>query len=324
MHPMNSSKTQLLIVGVQRSGTTLLRLILNAHSQIAIPRESVFLMALLKKKFLNGYISGDSLKALIDYLLVNADFNFNYDYYDDLFSQLYQKERFTLRELIDDIFSGYCQREGKRIWGNKTPSLFRKIDILYTLFPNAGFIHIVRDGRDTFHSERKMNPSKDNVVVAALEWCYKLFKIEKSFKKIPYDNKITIRYEDLIDEPERTIKSICSTIGIDYEAGMLDFYKTSRNHAPDHHSELIFNPLNKNNKYKWKKNLTHREKKIYNIITRHYLKKYNYEIENSSLNFSDILFLFKSLFIELPRRLIRIIHYKKIFEKAVINGQSVK
>ncbi|GAN31521.1 sulfotransferase [Candidatus Brocadia sinica JPN1] len=82
------------------------------------------------------------------------------------------------------------------------------------MFPDAKFIHIVRDGRDVFDSWRKMNSFNDNVAAAALDWRYKLFRIEKSFKKIPEENKITIRYEDLLENPENTIKSICSVIGI--------------------------------------------------------------------------------------------------------------
>src|SRR3990172_5852435 len=61
---MASVKGRFFIIGTQRSGTTLLRLILNSHSQIAIPRESVFLMPLLKKRFINRCFSGKTIKVL--------------------------------------------------------------------------------------------------------------------------------------------------------------------------------------------------------------------------------------------------------------------
>jgi hypothetical protein len=316
---MASVKGRFFIIGTQRSGTTLLRLILNSHSQIAIPRESAFLMPLLKKKFINRCFSGKTIKAFDDNISLLPVFKNTYvdGNYSDFFSQLSQRERVTLRELIDDMFSSHCRNEGKSIWGNKTPSFFRKIDILFTLFPDAKFIHIVRDGRDVFDSWRKMNPSMNNVAFVALDWRYKLLRIEKSFKKIPANNRITIRYEDLLNTPENIIESICSLLGVNREANMLDFYKSSHKYTIPHHSELIFKPLDKSNVYKWKNNLISREVKIFNLLARHYLKKYNYEIENSTLTLLDILFMIKSLLVGLPQRLIRIIRMKRIMEKAL-------
>lgn len=315
---MELNKKQIFIIGAQRSGTTLLRLILNAHSQIAVSGEAEFLMSFLKRKYLNHRISGSLLKTFFNDCV---SLKSSYASFAGFFSQLTQREKLTLRDLVDDMFSSYCRSEGKYIWGNKTTSFFRKIDILFDLFPDAKFIHIVRDGRDVFDSRRKMNPVDSNAAVAALDWDYNLYKVEKSFRKILPNNKITIHYEDLLDDPETTIKSVCSLIGVEYEANMLGFYKTSSHYTASQHSELIFKPLNKNNKYKWRKNLTYREVKIFDLLARHYLRKYNYEIENNLPGFSDILFMFKGLFIDLPHKLIRIVSINNVFKKAVGRGR---
>ena len=71
----------LFLIGAQRSGTTLLRLLLNAHSQIAIPEEGSFLMPLLKRKYLKKKIAGAPLKRLVSYLMLNDQFRlWGYDY----------------------------------------------------------------------------------------------------------------------------------------------------------------------------------------------------------------------------------------------------
>ncbi len=320
---MLSTEKRIFIIGTQRSGTTLLRLILNSHSEISIPEEATFLMPLLKKKYLHKKIAGDSLKALLDYIKLNAQFKlWNYDH-GDLLPRLADKKQLMLKDLIDEIYYSYCHSKGKKIWGDKTPSFFRKLDILHGLFPEAKFIHIVRDGRDIFDSWRKMDPSKNNASVIALDWSYKLFKIDRSFKKIPEGNRITIRYEDLLDDPEKTVMQICSVIGIGYEDNMLNFYRTSHDYIGDHHSRLIFKPLDRKNKYKWKKNLLPREISILNFLAGHYLKKYSYELKNNKLKLNDLIYMFKALTSGIPARIIQILRIKKTVEKAVKNGTSV-
>ena len=317
------SDSPFFIVGTQRSGTTLLRLILNSHSLIAVPEEATFLMPLLKRRYLQTKISGEDLQSLINYLRLNPQFSLWSKDYSKYFDILLQKKEIHVKELINDLFTIYAHYEGKKIWGDKTPSFFRKIDILYTLFPNAKFIHIVRDGRDVFNSWRKIDASKNNAPVVAMDWSYKLYEIEKSFKKIPDKNKITIRYEDLLDEPEKVLLDVCLFLGVEYESEMLNFYKKSKKYIGKHHSSLIFCPITDKNKFKWKKELTPQEISSFILIARKFLKKYNYNTQTATLNISTIIFLLKNILIGLPLRLFQVLITKSIYEKALKKGQPV-
>ncbi len=315
---MNKSTGKFFILGTQRSGTTLLRLILNSHSKIAIPKESVFLCPLLKKKYLNFFFTKNFLKSFGEYNSAISVFKSLYDgYYRDYFSQPFKYEKVTLRDLIDDIFTSFSIKEGKSIWGNKTTSFFSKIDLLHNLFPEAKFIHIVRDGRDVFDSRRRFDSKLTNVAVCAIDWKYKLNCIEKSFKKISSKNKIVIRYEDLLDNPEKTLKSICSLLEIDYETSMLNFNITSQRYAATNHSKLISKPLDKNNKYKWKNNLNNQEIKIFNLLAKNKIIKYNYELKNDAPNIVDIIVILKSLFVNMTLRFIQISRTKQIMERGL-------
>ena len=321
---LSTKRPSIFIVGTQRAGTTLLRLILNAHSHIAIPEEAWFLAPLLKQKELSQSIEGQRLNTLVKYLSLNLQFKlWNYDN-SEFISSLSSRKSITVKQLVNDLFTSYCRNMGKSIWGDKTPSFFRKIDILYTLFPEAKFIHIVRDGRDVFDSWRKIDQSKDNVAVTALDWRYKLFKIENSFNKIPESNRITIRYEDLLENPDKTVKTLCFFIGIKYESNMLNFYQTSHNYVGEHHSSLIFNPLNKDNRFKWKKNLSQREVRIFNTLARRYLWKYGYEVQDERFNASDLIYILKDLFIGLPKRAYQVLYANKVLEIAFIKGWPAK
>ena len=305
--PSRSQSNPIFIVGTQRSGTTLLRLILNAHSQIAIPEEARFLMPLFKQKYLKHGISSTSMKTLVSYLSQNDQYKlWNYDPQEFLL-QLSQMESIGLGELIDSMFTSFCRSEGKTIWGDKS-LFFRTIGVLNTLFPEARFIHIVRDGRDVFDSWRKMDPSKNNASVIALDWSYKIFKIEKSFSRMPSGHTFTLRYEDLLEKPEEVIKEVCTFLNVGYEPAMLDFYKTSHFYIGEHHSDLIFNAINRSNTAKWHKNLTPLEIKSFNLLAGHYLKKHHYEIADAQVRPGDSLRIGMNLLTGIPKRIGQVVY----------------
>jgi hypothetical protein len=310
----------IFIIGAQRSGTTLLRMILNTHSQIAFPGEGTFFMPLLKKRYLKKVISGAALKNLINYLALDPQLqSWGYNY-SDYFSRLSRRGGITVRELMADMHSLYSEGKGKIIWGDKSPSFFRKIDILFSLFPDARFIHIVRDGRDIFHSWRKLDPSKDNAPIVAIDWSYKLFKVERSFRKIPPQQAMTIRYEDLLDDPEGTTKSICNFLKVEYQTTMLEFHRTSHDYVGTHHSKLIFTPIDKNNKYKWKKNLPSREIEGFTVLARHHLHKYHYETNSKLKKASTVFHIIKDVGIGLPKRMMQVWQAKKAYSVAMKKG----
>lgn len=317
---MDITKRPIFIIGAQRSGTTLLRLILNAHSRIAIPEDASFLMPLLKKENLYTKIQGEHLRNLVLYLESSPHFKlWNYDYRGFIL-ELRRLKEIGLKELLVNMYASYCESFKKTVWGDKTPSFFRKIDILHALFPDARFIHIVRDGRAVFDSWRKMTPSMKYVSVTAIDWCYKLYKIEKSLKNIPIEKKTTVRYEDLLESPEETVKTICSVIGEKYEPTMMNFYKNSNYFIGKHHSELIFKPLDRSNCYKWKNNLSTKEITSFTLIAWYFLKKYKYNIKGYKLGLSSFILIIQSLFIGFPVRLYNILYYKKAYEKSLKHG----
>ena len=310
------------LIGAQRSGTTLLRLILNAHSQIAIPEEGTFLIPLLKKRYIHHKLSGRALSALTRYLSLNPQLKLWGCDYREYFSQLDQKECLSIRELIENLYSIYAQQHGKSIWGDKTPPFFRKVNIFLALYPEARFIHIVRDGRDVFDSWRKIDDTKGNVATIALDWCYKLSRIEKSFSRIPADNKLTIRYEDLLGRTEESVRSVCRLLGVPFETGMLEFYRTSHQYIGAHHSKLIFRPVDSKNIAKWGKNLTPREARCFTLLAGRYLRKYDYQTDTSRPGLVDSIWAAKNLLWGIPRRGLEVLRVKRSYDTALRHGTS--
>lgn len=313
----------IFIIGVQRSGTTLLRLMLNAHSEIAIPEEARFLTPFLKPGVANKFYAGNELKNVIRYLNNNGQFAlWNYDS-SEFFNELDGIDKISVRNLIDLMYSSYSRKQGKHIWGDKS-LFFGSVSVLHELFPEARFIHIVRDGRDVFDSWRKMDKTKGNPAVIALDWVYKERAICNSFSTVPKNKQLSIRYEDLLSQPENLVKSICMFLDIPYEAAMLEFYKSSPKYIGNHHSKLIFSKIDNQNTQKWKKNLSRQETAVFTCLSRSWLNKYGYQTNNIALNLTDYASMLLMLSVGIPYRAIQILSNKVRYSRALKQGMDVR
>lgn len=263
------------IVGAQRSGTTLLRLLLNAHSMIAVPEEARFLTPLLRRRFERDGLDRSMLRKLADYLALSREFaNWNYDSTPTI-EQIASLDHSTLGGLLELLYSGFAESEGKQFWGDKS-LFFRHIGVLATTFPSSSFIHVVRDGRDVFDSWRKMDPSKNHAPTAALDWRLKLGMIESAFGRLPPGRTLTIRYEDLIADPGRVMAAICGFLDVAFEEDMLSFHRHSGRYIGKHHSRLIFSSIDSANHSKWPTALDTDELRAYDVIAGRQLERFGY------------------------------------------------
>jgi hypothetical protein len=320
-HPQPLCTNPIFIVGTQRAGTTLLRLMLNAHAEIAVPEEARFLTPLLERRYVDRELRGRELENVVRYVVDNPQLElWNYDA-EPFRKRALELESVQVRDLIDAMYSSFAASEGKRIWGDKS-LFFRQVDALHAMFPGARFVHIVRDGRDVFASWRKIDPTKDHVAVIALDWRIKLAAIERSFARLPESSQLTIRYEDLIDDPQPLLGSLCAFIGVDYDQGMLEFHRTSHRYIGDHHSELIFEPINKSNASKWRRTLTAREARIFSALARGALERYGYPGLDDRIGAGDCAALAGDLLVGLPARAWQVLRTKHLMNRGVQRGRA--
>lgn len=316
-----SVKFPVFIVGAQRSGTTLLRMLLNAHSRIAIPEEARFLMPMLEQRHLDHGFHGADYSRLIAFMRASEEFRlWNYDS-GSFFADLESRSGIGLAEFMDALYMSFARSEDKPYWGDKS-LFFRRIDILAQAFPQSSFIHIVRDGRDVFDSWRKMDESKNCAPAAALDWRLKLNLIERAFDRLPPERSFTIRFEDLLLDPERVAHAVCTFLGVGYEAGMLAFHEKSRRYVGDHHSQLIFKPIDADNKAKWRANMAHREKVAFDLVAGRQLDSYGYGRSGEAGSLADRAAVFIDLVGGGLRRAREIINDATERRKALMTGTA--
>jgi hypothetical protein len=281
----------LFIVGRGRSGTSLLQAVLGDHPNVISTNESPFILT-LKKKY-SKIETWDS--KLLD--------SFITDLYEDLkFSHFWKIDQQTLRRSIGQYsveqltFSVLCKivylnfpsSSEKRniLWlVDKNPIYSLFINDLIEIFPEAKFIHLVRDYRDNIISRRKSFGQKD-VAILAKSWVKFNRIINNSSKKNP-TLFYRIRYEDLVTAPEKYISEMCDFLHIRFEVQMLSFHKTTNKFFNENkdkvvdrilgeiHSNLL-KPINTEQINKWEKKLNKKEIEIVDYLAGRYALEYNY------------------------------------------------
>lgn len=197
-----------------RSGSTHLRLMLDCHPQIACAEEVDFITHLVSD-------AGEfpNLDRYYQWLETNRIFQGRHHSIDRTLSY---------RELVKSFL------EQKR---DRKPLLCAvshfNFDRLLKLWPQAKFIHMVRDGRDVAYSCVSEKGWSGNPWLATERWMEAEQLWDKVSWQIPAERKLEITYEDLVRQPIQTLDRICEFLGIDYHPAMMSYPQTSTYELPD-------------------------------------------------------------------------------------------
>jgi hypothetical protein len=225
----------IFIIGNPRSGTSLLRLMLSCHPDILIPPESHFFLW-LENKYENINPSTDKLDQFFIDLYNSRKFE-TWGIDETSIMKLVRRLRpHNYSGLIASIYLAYADKVGKtgiEFWGDKNKLWKDKLGRIIHYYPEAFFIHLVRDGRDVACSFKDLaikNSSSSyapklpvEIIEIADRWKNNVGCIEAFLEDIPRAHTLTIRYEDLIMDAESNLKKITDILGISYSANMLNY-----------------------------------------------------------------------------------------------------
>lgn len=207
------------VVGVARSGTTLLRLMLDAHPELAIPPETHFIPTLAQTC---GSPGRESSACVVEALTTDPRWpDFGIDR-EALGHRVEALEPFSLGGALRTFYRLYAARFGKARWGDKTPRYLVRMSLIRELLPEARFVHLIRDGRDIWLSLRGLAFGPDSVETAAADWASRIARARTQAKRLPF--YLEVRYEDLVLEPEATLRRICKFIELSWDPVMLDYH----------------------------------------------------------------------------------------------------
>jgi hypothetical protein len=216
-----------VIVGVPRSGTTLLRMMVDANAEVAIPPETGFLPALAD---LDPSVDArEAAWQIMTGFHTWADFGLD----PATLRAALREGSGSAADCARAFYRAYARRFGKARWGDKTPTYSDEMDRIAALLPEARFVHIIRDGRDVVASVRGLwfRPG-ETVEACARDWAARLARTRALGAHLPF--YLEIRYEHLVRSAERTLRDVCDFLELPFDPRMLAFHRGAAARLEEH------------------------------------------------------------------------------------------
>lgn len=223
------------VIGNPRSGTTLLRLMLNNHPQLSVPPECGFALWLHKKYAGLSFDSEDVISQFVSDVYTTRKFETWGIEKDSLREFIFATKVRSYPELVSAVYYSYAHDRNKYpvLVGDKNNYHIEHIRDLKKVFGNPKIVFLVRDGRDVACSYRELSlkhiSSKyapnlpDTIESIAYEWKVNNDNILKEAS----ENSLLISYEDLVTNSGNILEQICNFLGIEYNQSMLGYQKNN-------------------------------------------------------------------------------------------------
>jgi hypothetical protein len=213
-----------MVLGVRRSGTTLLRVMLDRNPALAVPDETYFVPQLARRH--RGRIDVAAFLDDLRRLPTLVEWGLSPD---SIASRLHPG--MTSGEAIAAVFEAYADARGKPRWGDKTPLYMQHLPVLERLFPRALYVHLIRDGRDAALSfldvpagimtEGWGHPR--HAAGFACQWATEVRAARALGRRAGSGRYLEVRYEALVADPAAELRRVCRFAALEYDDAMLGY-----------------------------------------------------------------------------------------------------
>jgi len=221
------------VVGVTRSGTTLLRMMLDAHPQLTIPPETHFVPDLIETSR-EEHASPERLHEVVVENRRWGDFHLDSDALLERFQAI---APLNAGDAIRAFFDLYAEGQGKPRWGDKTPIYINRMMLIERALPEARVIHLIRDGRDAALSRAKRVLKEPTPMYKVAErWRNRILRAREQAPRL--DHYLELRYEDVVLDTEATLRRICEYIDLPWDDSMLHYHERAAERLEEMHRDL--------------------------------------------------------------------------------------
>ncbi|GII03265.1 sulfotransferase family protein [Planobispora takensis] len=280
-----ASDRPIFILGCPRSGTTLLQLMTHSHPRMAIPPETRFMVAAYQRRLQFGDLDDQAhRRELAEWIVGRRQSRF----YELRLDAAKVTEEIvegppTLGSALGIVLRAYAARFRKERWGDKRPSYFQNVDVLLRLFPDAQFVHLIRDGRDCVASLKEMPWYDGSVHSAVSVWAEAIDFARNGAAKLPAGSYHELRYEDLTADPETSLRGLCDFLDEDFDPAMCEPGKVARLAVPARKTwhDRTRGEITTSRAGSWRDRLTRREVSLCETVLGERLQAYGYELSDA-------------------------------------------
>ena len=217
----------LFLSGNQRSGKTLLQLMLCSHPEITISPGTNVIAKMLYHYPRDRPLGEKGLRDLKRILQKDRKWKAWRVDHRSFIERVNAYRDVTPREVVHDLMSFFRDqtKPGARYIGNKKGCYSKEGDVVKRVFPDAKLVFIVRDARGAVSSMLETQPEHD-IYSASLTWRLKARRIREIRSAFPRDVHV-VRYEALVSDPERASRALCTFLDLDYDPAMLRDYRSN-------------------------------------------------------------------------------------------------
>ena len=274
------TRRPIFLVGSGRSGTTLLQSMLMRADGIRFSSETQFCARTLRRAAIFGPVEEDAgfertLRSVLDTAVANE--------LDVDLGILETELRAAPRDYaaLFDVLLAHLQERlpDCRRLGEKSPNHLLHVDWLLDAFPDAQVIAIVRDGRDVAVSQREA--FDEPLLSAAIRWRH-YQRLQRRYARIhPPGRYTTVRYEDLVTQPETELRRLCGFLGEPFDARMLAPHERNRAGfaARETHKLRTLEPVTASRIARYRGVLTRRELALFQLVAGGELRAHGYALE---------------------------------------------
>jgi hypothetical protein len=207
------------VVGMGRSGTTLLRLMLDAHPALVIPPETHFVPEVIE-----ACEDGAGPDEIVEAMTSVRQWGDHGIEPAEMLERLHGLDRLDAATALRAFYAIHAERAGKPRWGDKTPIYVESMREIAGALPEACFIHLIRDGRDVALSRAARGFGRDQSGRRAGErWRKRIRAARRQARHL--DHYLELRYEDLVAEPEPALRKACELCELEYDPAMLSYHE---------------------------------------------------------------------------------------------------
>jgi Sulfotransferase family len=266
------------IVACGRSGTTLVRAILDSHPDMAIPPETHFILSMLVRRRRyerDGHFAVEPFKAELERRgLRRLGLSTK-----DVVADLAALEPLDTPDAIRRVFSLYAARRGKARYGNKTPVHVLSVATLADAFPEARFIHVIRAGREVALSYLDIDIGPQTVAAAAMRWRRWVNRGRADGHTLGLARYLEVRYEHLLADPRAVTEIMCGFVELPFHPAMLRYYERADDvlggiNRPEYFSGLRLPPTEMRD---WRREMAPTDVATFELVAGDLLKELGYQ-----------------------------------------------